>query len=399
MTIVAPRVLHVSTYAAGGAGRAAASLHRAMLEAGIDSHFVTARGPRARLAAIADQRTWRLQRSPVWTWRSAARWGELRARDIAAIGADIVNLHWVNDGLMSVEEIGRIDVPAAWTMHDMWPFTGTEHYTTALTAAGVPRWRAGYVPSNRIPGERGPDVDRWTWNRKRRHWTTPPHLVPVSSWLAEQARGSALARTWPSTVIPNVIDTETFAPQDRAEARRALGIAGDRPVLGFIASAGLGDERKGWQHLRAALPHVRAAYPDVSVLVVGPDGAHPDTDVPVVQLGELRNDATVATALAAVDVLAVPSIIDNLPLTACEAHACGTPVVAFNVGGLPDIVDHERTGYLAEPFHAEDLARGLTIAIDRAEGWGSAARERAVERWSGPAVVARYREVYERLLA
>ena len=398
MAAVAPRVLHVSTFASGGAGRAATALHNAMLAAGIDSHLLTASGSMTRLAAMADQRTWRLQNSPVRTWRSTARWGTLTARTIGATQADIVNLHWVNDGLLSVEEIGRIEAPIVWTMHDMWPFTGTEHYTSALTASGKPRWQEGYARGNRIEGERGPDVDRWTWERKRRHWQRAPHLVPVSSWLAEQARSSALASTWPATTIPNVIDTQAFAPQDPYEARRVLGITADGPIIGFIASAGLGDERKGWQHLRAALPAVRAAHPGLRVLVIGPTGADPRTDTPVTQLGELSGEGAVATALSAMDVLAVPSVIDNLPLTACEAHACGTPVVAFHVGGLPDIVEHGSTGYLAQPFDPDDLAQGLNLAIAESSRWGQAARERAVQRWAGPAVVARYRELYGSLV-
>ena len=109
-----------------------------------------------------------------------------------------------------------------------------------------------------------------------------------------------------------------------------------------------------------------------------------------------------ARFLQAADVVAVPSTADNLPMTACEAHSAGRPVVAFRIGGLPDIIAHEVTGYLAAPFDAADLARGLIAGIANARStdtWGDAARERALQRWSTELVVQKYLKAYERVLS
>lgn len=376
-----------------------------MLDHGVDSRLLTGEGMHFRLASEADRQLWKLQRSPRVTWRSPARFGSLRARDINRLPVDVVNLHWVTDGLLTVEEIGRITKPIVWTMHDMWPFTGTEHYVpTDATGTHSSRWVDGYAATNRPTDESGVDLDRWTWRRKQRAWTTAPHLVPVSTWLQRLAKASALASEWPSTVIPNVMPIDQFVPNDRADARRSLGLPPSSPLIAFTASAGIGDKRKGWTHLRAALARVRERFPDVGVVVIGPHSPadDPGTTVAVHWQGEVRDDALMATLIAAVDVVAVPSEMDNLPMTACEAQSCGRPVVAFHVGGLPDIVEHQRTGYLARPYETDDLATGLIEAIEDSahEGrWGVAARGSAVDRWSPTRVVERYLELYMDVLS
>ncbi len=410
---VALRVLHVSTYAGnGGAGRAASSLHQAMVDEGVESRMLTASGTRFRITSELDRRMWSLQRSPRVTWRSPARFGCLTAQQINASAADVVNLHWVTDGFLSVEQIGRITKPIVWTMHDMWPFTGTEHYTFTGSRTEAhphedgqpPRWVEGYTRDNRPGDESGWDLDRWTWERKRRSWVRPPHLIPVSSWLGGLAGQSALARNWPTTVIPNVMPIQTFAPQDKSEVRRQLGLPASTSLIAFTASAGIGDDRKGWRHLRDALHVVRRRFPDVCVIVIGPHHDHddPGIDIPIHWQGEIQDDARMAQLIAAADVVAVPSEMDNLPMTACEAQTAGRPVVAFDVGGLPDIVTHLTTGYLARAYDVTDLADGLSQALDEARTgarWGAAARTNAQSRWSAAAVVDQYLRVYEQAVS
>lgn len=401
---VPPTVLHLSTYAGnGGAGRAAVSLHRAMLAQGIDSRFRSARGPAFTVANHLDRSLWHLQRSPWLTWRSPARFGSLSAREINASDADIVNLHWVTDGFLSIEEIGRITKPLVWTMHDMWPFTGTEHYAAERTSGGPARWEAGYLRENRPTDEHGPDIDRWAWQRKRTHWGRPANLVPVSRWLADLAARSALADGWPSRVIPNVMPIDRFTPMDRDEARRGLGLPTDTPLIAFTSSAGIGDTRKGWPHLRDAVRIARQRVPELGVIVIGPNEreAEPGIDG-VLWQGQIDSDDEMALRLAAADAVAVPSESDNLPMTACEAQACGRSVVAFRVGGLPDIVDHQASGYLAQPFDADDLAEGLVQSVHDARGqqrWSAQARVNAESRWSPTVVVDQYLALYERVLS
>jgi len=392
-------VLHLSTYTSGGAGRAAYRLHNAMRQLGVDSTFRSASGGRFRLTRQLERRVPQLQRSPWRTWRSVGRFSCERAQRINESSADVVNLHWVTDGFLSVEEIAAIKKPVVWTMHDMWTFTGTEHY--APESPEPTRWQQGYTSTNRFPRESGPDLDRWTWQRKRDEWTQPLNLVPVSKWLADATHASTFG-SWPITVIPNVMDTTTFAPGSRQEARRALNLP-DSPLIAFTSSAGISDERKGWRLLEQAIPHVKERFPDVTVMVIGQGDPQQQAKVTenVLWMGQVNDDSQMAQLLQAADVIAVPSTADNLPMTACEAQCSGRAVVAFRVGGLPDTVEHLASGYLAQAFDIPEYADGLSMAIEDSRGqnhWGTGARERAEALWSPSVVVEQYLELYEEVL-
>ncbi|NBK99837.1 MAG: glycosyl transferase, partial [Erysipelotrichia bacterium] len=142
---------------------------------------------------------------------------------------DIVHLNWVNGEMMSISDIGNITKPLVWTLHDMWAFCGAEHYTEDY------RWKDGYSITNRPPYESGFDLNRWTWQRKRRAWKQPIHIVTPSRWLAECAHQSLLMRDWPITVVPNALDVEMWQPVDRNLARRLMNLPTDCPLLLFGA--------------------------------------------------------------------------------------------------------------------------------------------------------------------
>jgi glycosyltransferase involved in cell wall biosynthesis len=366
----------------------------------MDSRMQVAGGYRFRAASLADRQLWRLQRSPVKTWRSPARFGSLDAREINASSAGVVNLHWVTDGFLSVEEIGKITKPIVWSLYDMWPFAGTEHYGTDSPNA---RWRSGYTKSNRPPDEGGVDVDRWTWERKRRLWTRPIDVVAASTWLHDRASSSALMASWPQHRVPHVVDCEVFLPQSMQDARLVLSLPLDVPLVLFLASAGINDERKGWDLLDAALAELRTVHPDVEVVVVGPSSPdyRPPSGTKIHWRGTVDGNESLARLYNSASVVAVPSREDNMPLTAMEAQSCGRPVVAFRIGGLPDIVAHHETGFLATPLDTTEFASGLSQALEDSQhddAWGNAARQRATNTWSVKPVVDAYLSIYERAL-
>lgn len=410
-----PRVLHLSTYDSnGGAARAAYTLHKAMVTEGINSVMLVGskatadptvrqvNSTRFRAARLADQQLWRLQRSAIETWRSPARFSAVSAQEINKSGADIVHLHWVTDGFLSIEELGRIRKPLVWSMYDMWPFTGTEHYSPDRPDA---RWRSGFTAKNRARGDGGWDLERWAFKRKLRHWGRHGsiHMVPASTWLADATETSALMNDWPVTRIPHLVDTDVFTPIDAKEARSSLGLP-QAPTVTFLASAGIDDERKGWDLLEKALPHVLPSHPNLQVVVVGPppqldrkQRAEQLAAVPIHWYGFASNNLELRLLYAAGDVTAVPSREDNMPLTAMEAQSCGRPVVGFHVGGLPDVVDSGTTGVLAPALDVTALADGLCQAISAeqsSETFGISARQRALSTWSQKVVVDQYLELY-----
>ena len=407
-----PSVLHLSTYDAnGGAGRAACALHSAMLAAGVDSTMRVARQDKSatntapkvtegsdlrfRVANRLDRQLWRLQHSPNDTWRSPARFGSLSADEINQTNADVVNLHWVTAGFLSIKEIGRITKPIIWSIYDMWPFSGTEHYGVNTPDA---RWRTGYTKTNRPKDERGVDIDLHAWEQKKELWR-PCQVVAASTWMHDAVQVSALMHEWPVSTIAHVIDCEIFQPTDMFAARNALGLPTDVPLILFLAGGGIHDPRKGWDLLEQALGKIRTAIPTCEVVIVGPidETYRSPSGTPSHWRGNVSSNEILALSYNAANVTVVPSREDNMPLTAMEAQSCGKPVVAFAIGGLNDIVDHNSTGHLAAANNSDDLAQGIINAINDSRHdntWGQHARARALETWSPATVVNQYLDVY-----
>ena len=323
--------------------------------------------------------------------RSANVLPTLWAHTLNRSDADVVNVHWVGAGAMSIGDLARIRRPTIITLHDMWTFCGSEHYAPDEPES---RWRVGYKRDNREPSDRGFDLDRWTWERKRRLWE-PTRIVAPSRWLAGCAHSSSLAATWPITVIPNPLDVDTFQPVDKKHARAKLGLPQDQRIALFGAVGGARDPRKGFDLLTGALNEITLATSDLLTVVVGQDAPKESRSLrgPTRWLGHIDDDDTLALAYNAADVTIVPSLQENLPQIGTESQACSTPVVAFDTSGLRDVVEHQRTGYLANPFSTEDLARGIAWILEdtsRAESLGAAARQRAVELWSPDIVAGQY---------
>lgn len=393
----------------GGAARAAYRLHHCLRDAGIDSRMGVDRAvsgdwtvepPERKLqklavmfrSSIGGQLT-RLLKTNNPIIHSPAILPSRWPKQLNRSDTDIVHLHWAAGEMLSVADIARIRKPRVWTLHDMWAFCGAEHYTEDN------RWRVGYQRNNRPHHEAGFDLNRWTWHRKRKHWRTPLQIVTPSRWLADCVRASVLMHDWPVTVIPNPLDTQRWRPLAQSLARELLGLPDAEPIVLFGAMGGSRDPRKGFDLLQAALAHCRDQSDPLRLLVFGQLAPRhpPDLGFPIHYTGHLHDDLSLQVLYSAADMLLIPSRQDNLPNTGVEAQACGCPVVAFDCTGLPDVVEHGVTGYLARPYEPEDLAAGFRWVLDDPERHArlsAAARERAVRLWSPEVVVPQYLEVY-----
>jgi len=398
----------------GGAARAAYRIHQALLRHGVDSTMHvnqaevddwTVQGPignwhktRHRVRLNLGRNAKRPLKTGNPVIHSPALMPSLWPMRLNALAADIVHLHWINDEMFSIADIGRIRKPIVWTLHDMWAFCGAEHYTEEF------RWREGYQRDNRPDYESGFDLNHWVWRRKRKKWRQPMQIVTPSRWLAECVRESALMRDWPVTVVPYALDTDVWRPIDKQQARELFGLPLDTPILLFGAIGGSRDPRKGFDLLQSALQHLNGEIPSLHLVVCGQSAPEepPDFGFPVHYTGRLHDDFSLRVLYSAADALVIPSRQDNLPNTGVESLACGTPVVAFDTCGLPDIVQHQKTGYLARAFDTEELAKGIRwLLADRARHTelSANARHNAVTRFAFPAVAARYMEVYRTVLS
>lgn len=341
-----------------------------------------------------------LQSSPNPGMHSPAIFSGSAQRRIRLARPDVVNLHWVAGGYLTISQIGRIPFPVVWRLPDMWPYCGAEHLDGMISEA---RWRHGYERTNRPPGHSGIDIDRWTWCRKRRAWRKPYHIVAPSRWAADRVSSSYLMASWPVTVIPNAIGLSEFTPYGPWRGRATFGLPTSAPVVLFGAHGGAQDPNKGFDLLHQAMTRVQRAVPDVHLAVFGQD--RPEREArkpyPVSWLGRITDDAHLAQLYSCADVMVVPSRQESFGQTGSESHACGTPVVAFRSTGLADVVSHRVTGYLAEHLDTADLATGIEWVLSLANKTAlcAEARKRALRLWSPSVVAAQYLSVYERAIA
>jgi len=324
------------------------------------------------------------------------------SRGINNSDVEVVNLHWVGGETMSIEDIGRIRKPVVMSLHDMWPFCGTEHYADDGPDA---RWRTAYSRNNRPSGDSGPDLDMRAWKRKRRAWTSPMHLVAPSEWVAKCARNSALLGNRPVSVIPYPLDTQVYRPLEKKFCRHALNLPQDARIVLFGAIGGTRNLRKGYDLLARSLDTLatRSIADKVLLVIFGqcePQG-FPELRFPCRWFDHLYDDLTLAMLYSAADVMVVPSRKETFGQTSTEAQACGCPVVAFDCTGLRETLTHKVTGYLAKPFDTGDMAAGIAWVLDQSlehNSLGQAARKRAEALWSYGVVVPQILEVYERAI-
>ena len=318
-------------------------------------------------------------------------------KKINASDADVIHLHWVAGEMLSIADIGKIQKPIVWTLHDMWVFCGAEHYTEEF------RWQDGYKCGNRPAYESGFDLNRWVWERKRKHWKSPIQIVAPSLWLADCARESALIHGWPVNMISYPIDIELWKPIERNLARDLLGLPPDVPLLLFGAMGGGRDPRKGFDLLTAALERLRGKVFGLELVVFGQLAPQnpPDLGYPVHYVGHLHDDLSLRTLYSAANAFALPSRQDNLPLTCMESLACGTPVIAFDASGAPTMIKHKETGFLAKAFDSQDFADGIEWVVSHSDpiALSSRTRDLAVQQFQPSLIAQQYLYVYSKASA
>ena len=413
------KVLHVCVAdAACGVGIVARRINAAMRANGIESRLLVASKHTTdpsitplytslagkawmRASAVIEQRILNLQKSADGSLRSLSLLPTNALAMINRSDADIVQLHWINQATLSVSAIGRIRKPLVWSPHDMWPFSGCEHYEDE----GNPdRPSRGYSRDSRAAQDRGLDLDRWNFRRKQKSWAEQRMtIVCPSLWLGAASQKSKLFADYPHHTVPYPIDLDLVRPQDGAAAKRILGISDDRLTIGFSGDAN--DPRKGFDLLREALQHVPVAIrASLALVIMGcattPEGLPPE--ILVRPLGRLSDELSLTIFNAATDLLAAPSRQDNMPLTVVEALSCGRAVAGFAIGGLPDMIEDRSNGRLVAPFDSAAYGAALAWMLEdtaRLRELGVAARRKAEAMFDPVAVTAQWRNIYEGMLS
>lgn len=403
------KVLLVNAYAqSGGASVAARRLCAALAGAGADARLLVQNAEGSEETSLRTTGDRWVARRPLldalpvlpWRHRRSPHWGNAWLGNAATRNAirefapDVTHLHWVNHGMLSLRDVARLPGPVVWTLHDSWAFTGGCHSPQECLKF---RERCGGCPE--LGSRRERDLSRWNWNRKRAAWNSAAFVVVAPSrWLAERAQSSSLLAGRRIEVLPNAVDDATFRPVDRAAARRELGLPEGAPVFLFAAHGAATDWNKGMDLWRAALPAVARKYPGAIAAVAGvPVGSLGGLPLPTREWGTLP-PARLALALAAADATVVPSRMENLPNVVAESLSCGTPVAAFAVGGIPEMIRPGETGFLAKPHDAEELGRGIGELLARGGEMRAACAAFARAAYAPESVARRHLELYRSLL-
>ena len=280
--------------------------------------------------------------------------------------ADVVYLHWTQGGFLSlscIADILRAEKKVVWVLHDMWAFTGGCHHSFECV---------GYLTVCR----KCPHLIGWKRDRlaskclkKKKlaiHRSKNLNVVTPSEWLGDCAKRSSVFADKSVVVIPNYVDSRKFKHIERSCARQVFGLPHDKRIILFGADGGPGNPYKGWQYLKEALSVVSKSLKDSVACVFGAYRLDQDAEnigMPIINVGKLFDEASLTMLYSAVDVFVCPSIAENFPNTVLESLLCGTPVVSFHVGGLPDLIRHKFNGYLARYRDVQDLATGMRWAL------------------------------------
>ncbi|MEG3438749.1 glycosyltransferase family 4 protein [Pannus brasiliensis CCIBt3594] len=401
----------------GGGFSAAYRLHQGLLRSGADSIMLVHDGTRGDRSVFFPKSKWdlgltklasTLDELPLSLYKQrqpgifSLQWFPDRlTHRLARIAPDILNLHWINTAFLRIETLAKFNRPIVWTLHDMWPFTGGCHYNGECD-----RYTGSCGACPMLGSHRDLDISRWVWHRKAKAWKNlNMTLVSPSRWLADRARASSLFQDFRIEVIPNGLDIQQYKPIDRKVARNLLGLPLDKPIVLFGAISATGDSRKGFHLLLPALQKLAHRTtgenrPELVVFGSSSPADPPDFGLKTHYLGKFQDDLSLVLLYSAADVFVAPSLQDNLPNTIVESLACGTPCVAFNIGGMPDLIDPGENGYLAKPFDIEDLAEGILWVLEEPERYERLrgnAREKVEREFSLELQAKNYRSLYEEL--
>ncbi|MCF8011402.1 MAG: glycosyltransferase family 4 protein [Clostridiales bacterium] len=401
----------------GGAARAAYRLHQGLHHININSEMLVEKklsddqfvySPSNKLRKGLGRLRAKIDKFPLFLYKNrqniifSPAWvpDNLKKR-INILNPDIIHLHWVAGGFLRIETLKKLNQPIIWTLHDMWAFTGGCHYDNEC---GKYTQYCGKCPI--LGSSKKNDLSHKIWKRKKQSWKDVNlTIVTPSHWLANCVKNSSLFKNYRVEVIPNGLDTSIYKPIDKKVARELLSLPQDKELILFGAINSTNDERKGFKYLKQALQYLAEnnLEKDINLVVFGASEPKdpPNFGFKSYYLGAFNDDVSLALLYSAADVFVAPSLQDNLPNTVVESLACGTPCVAFDIGGMPDMIEHYNTGYLAEAFDADDLARGISWVLSDINRWNvlSQNSRKKVEREFALEVVAKqYADLYADIL-
>ncbi|MEM6252987.1 MAG: glycosyltransferase family 4 protein [Cyanobacteria bacterium P01_D01_bin.156] len=403
------RILHINqSDIVGGAAISAYRLHKSLLTKNFNSFIL------ADITKLSSNRIYSIKRKRLWEGLSSRLFSKLGLnyldikntfslpKDRCFQDANIINLHNLHGGYFNYLGIANLShkKPTVLTLHDMWSFTGHCAYSF-----NCDRWQTGcgkcpypdtYPSISRDSTSLEWKLKRWVYNHSNLNIVTP------SKWLTGLV-GQSILNHFPIHHIPNGLDITIYRPLSQEMCRSALGLPNNKKVIFFTAQS-LKDLRKGGDLLLKALQKLPEPLKKDSILMtMGTDSEAltESIDIPIMALGYVGSDRLKALAYSAANLFVAPTRADNLPIVLQESMACGTPMVSFAVGGVPELVRHGITGLLAKPENPVDLSVKLTELLEDStlrDQLSQNCRRIAIEEYSIELQAQRYISLYEKVL-
>jgi glycosyltransferase involved in cell wall biosynthesis len=382
------KILHINTFDKnGGAAIAAFRLHNAMLESGIKSkYFVLNRtiNDRADIVSVSLFDSYIRQvinkifeKITIYKMHGIAgmfssfKYGIDISKHQEIMEADIIYLHWICGAFINYRALkwllktGKLII---WFMHDMFPITGGCHHSFDCIKYQTECKQCPYCTGKSFIF----DLSAIQFKKKKKLYKKFNNLIfaAPSTWLYDLAQKSNLTKNKRIHHIPNVIDTHFFRPVEKKFARELFSISGDKKIIAFGAYNALTNPYKGWDYLKSALNilsrNISLEKDKIEIMIFGSNNKEIEDGVPfrIHFLGYLHDDYSLVMAYNCADIFAIPSLAENFPNVILESLSCNIPVVGFNVGGIPDMVNAD-TGYLAKYKYSQDLADGILSLLKK----------------------------------
>jgi glycosyltransferase involved in cell wall biosynthesis len=379
-------VLHINTSdTSGGAAIAARRLHDAMRQSGINSkYFVLNRTIRDREDIVTvksfEKNVKRLINLAFEILQykmcgfsglfSSFSFGIDISKRSEVIDSDVIYIHWICTSFISYRTLRKIlktGKPVFWFMHDMFPITGGCHYSLECINYQDKCQHCPYHIKRR--GLVDLSVRQFRIKKKLYQQFDNLFFIVPSKWLYDCAQESNLTKTKQIYHIPNLIDGTLFKVIDKNAARKMFSLKINKKIIGFGADSVLKNPVKGWQYLKMALDILwqdnSQQKEEIIILVWGSSYNKDIADsIPFASyfLGHLYDEYSISMVYNCLDVFVISSIAENFPNTILESLSCNTPVVGFDIGGIPDTVN-ANTGYLAKYKDSKDLAAGIAYIL------------------------------------
>lgn len=397
------KVVHLVAHNDGGAGKAAIRLNEALNRNNINSKLLTINysNSNLKIGSLVNNNfkniLYKIYKKINNKILSFGKFKEYFSLDLLGINlmknkeirdADIIHLHWVNDAMVSysfLKKMSKLNKKIVWTMHDMNTFTGGCHYSGNCEEYKEECKRCPYGSSM---------LTNIIWKQKKKSinklYVT---ILGCSKWITECAKESTILKNKICLNVPNCIDTNKYVMIDRDVARKKLGICEDKKIILFGAMSADSDKRKGFKELKEALSFL--PKDEYQCYVFGTESIQ-DLSVDVKSLGYIKEEERLVLAYNAADVFVAPSLQENLANTVMESIACGTPVVAFNIGGMSDMIKKKVTGKLVTPYNTKELAESIISCAQNSEMFRDSCRKYVEHNYSYKSVGEKIIEVYNK---